>query len=109
MCHGDLAAFRRVEVTAVASDLDMAPSRSSAVSSVMTLTREQLEIEAQSLPRDERARLAEAIISSLEEEGEVERAWMEEIQRRVGELDSGAVETIPAEKVLAELDELVDR
>lgn len=73
----------------------------------MPLTLEQLEAEAFRLSREERARLAEALISSLDEEAEIERAWAEEIRRRVAELRGGAVETIPAEEVFAELDELV--
>ena len=75
----------------------------------MPLTREQLEVEARHLPRDERARLAEALIASLDEETEVERAWRVEIRRRVEELESGAVKTIPAEEVFAELDELLKK
>ena len=75
----------------------------------MPLTREQLEVEARHLPRDERARLAEALIASLDEEAEVERAWRVEIRRRVEELESGAVKTIPAEEVFAELDDLLKK
>lgn len=74
----------------------------------MPMTREQIEAEARRLPREERARLAEALISSLDEEGEVEREWAAEIRRRVQELRSGAVETISAEEVFAELDELLE-
>ena len=74
----------------------------------MPLTREQLEVEAQKLPRDERARLAEALIASLDEEAEIERAWYDEAERRAAELDSGAVEGIPAEQVFAELDTIVN-
>ena len=75
---------------------------------MMPLTREQLENEAQSLPREERARLAEALIASLDEEAEMERAWLAEAERRAAELDSGAVESIPAEDVFSELDSLVN-
>jgi hypothetical protein len=32
-----------------------------------------------------------------------EQAWLDEIQRRSRELDAGLVETIPAEKVFADL------
>lgn len=73
----------------------------------MATTREQLEAEARRLPREERARLAEALISSLDEEAEIERAWSEEIRRRLGELESGSVSTVPAEEVFEELDELL--
>ena len=73
----------------------------------MPLTREQLENEAQSLPREERAKLAEALIASLDDESKIDRAWLHEAERRAAELDSGAVEGIPAEEVFAELDSLV--
>jgi putative addiction module component (TIGR02574 family) len=72
-----------------------------------SVTREQLEIEARNLPRDERARLAEALIASLEEEGEIELAWRQEVRRRIQELDDGSVHAISGEDVLAELDEIV--
>ena len=75
----------------------------------MAMKREQIEAEARRLPRDERARLAEALISSLDEEAEVEEAWAVEIRRRVEELRSGAVEGIPADEVFAELDELLGK
>ena len=72
-------------------------------------TREELEVEALHLPRDERARLAQALISSLDEESEVEQAWNAEIRRRVAELDAGTVKTIPAEQVFAELNALLEK
>ncbi len=75
---------------------------------LMPMAREELEAQARQLPREERARLAEALISSLDEEAEVERAWDEEIRRRLQELDAGSVETVPGEEVLAELDKLVE-
>ncbi len=73
----------------------------------MPRTREQLEVEARSLPREERARLAEALIASLDEDSEIERQWAAEAERRAAELDAGAVHTIPADQVFAELDELL--
>jgi putative addiction module component (TIGR02574 family) len=69
--------------------------------------REHIEADALRLPREERARLAEALISSLDEESEIEKAWSAEIKRRVEELRSGAVQSIPAEEVFAELDDLL--
>jgi hypothetical protein len=41
------------------------------------------------------------------EETDVERAWREEIERRVSELRIGSVESIPAKNVFDELDALV--
>ncbi len=64
-----------------------------------------LEIEARalSLPLHERARLAQALLASLDEADEIEQAWAEEAARRLEELRSGAVQAIPAEEVFAEL------
>ncbi|GMV04431.1 MAG: hypothetical protein AMXMBFR53_07110 [Gemmatimonadota bacterium] len=73
----------------------------------MAMRREQVEAEARRLPREERARLAEALIASLDEEAEVEQAWAAEIARRVEELRTGAVESIPAEEVFGEIDGLL--
>ena len=53
--------------------------------------------EALALPPDERADVAVTLLESLEEpedEG-VEQAWAEEIRRRIQEVESGAVQTIP--------------
>ena len=73
----------------------------------MAMRREQVEAEARRLPRPERARLAEALIASLDDEAEIEQAWSAEITRRVEELRTGAVTSIPAEEVLAELEGLL--
>jgi putative addiction module component (TIGR02574 family) len=75
----------------------------------MAMKREQIEAEARRLPRRERALLAEALISSLDDEAEVEQAWAEEIARRVEDLNSGRVKSIPAEEVFAELDGLFEK
>ncbi len=62
---------------------------------------QELQAEVLKLPSHERARLAELLISSLDEEGEIEAAWADEAERRYRDLCSGAVEGIPAEEVLA--------
>ena len=56
---------------------------------------------ALSLPPDERAKLAQRLLLSLDElsEAEVADAWLAEADRRARELDSGEVEPIPAEEV----------
>jgi putative addiction module component (TIGR02574 family) len=60
---------------------------------------------ASALSEQERATLAGLLIESLESEvdPDVEEAWRIEIERRVAELDSGAVETVPWEVVKAKL------
>ena len=64
---------------------------------------EDIESAAMQLSRAERARLAERLIASLDEDAEIEQAWAEEVRRRVEELHSGAVQSIPGEQVFAEL------
>jgi len=61
--------------------------------------------EASELTERERAELAGLLLESLEGEPDenVEAAWAEEIERRVRQIDSGEVETVPGEQVRAEL------
>ncbi|MEW5930908.1 MAG: addiction module protein [Gemmatimonadota bacterium] len=40
---------------------------------------------------------------TADDPAEVERAWEEEIRRRLAELDAGTAELIPADRVFAEL------
>lgn len=60
---------------------------------------------ASALSEQERATLAGLLIESLEAEidPDVEEAWRIEIERRLAELDSGSVETVPWEVVKAKL------
>ena len=53
--------------------------------------------EALALPLTQRADLAEALVASLEEHSaeDTETAWKTEVERRIAELDEGAVSTIP--------------
>ena len=56
------------------------------------------------LPSHERARLAEVLIASLnEEEDEIATAWADEAERHYEELRSGEVEAIPAEEVCSRI------
>jgi putative addiction module component (TIGR02574 family) len=61
----------------------------------------QLESKALKLPTRERARLAERLILSLDEETDpdAEKFWAEEAERRLEELRSGSVKSRPAESV----------
>jgi len=67
------------------------------------VSTEQIERELLRLPASERARLAERLIASLDEDSEMDRAWAEEVRRRDGELDSGAVQSLPLEDSLRDL------
>jgi len=73
----------------------------------MRASIDEIESEVLGLPPADRARLAQRLLESLddsaEDPAEAERAWEEEIVRRVAELEAGKVELIPAEQVFAEL------
>ena len=68
----------------------------------MTKPARELESKALRLPRRERARLAQRLISSLDPnvDADVDKLWLQEAERRLSELKSGTVAGIPAEKVL---------
>ena len=68
------------------------------------MTLRVLEKEALELPVRSRVRLAERIIESVDDyaDPEVEADWAEEIERRVGEIQSGAETGIPAAQVMKE-------
>jgi putative addiction module component (TIGR02574 family) len=60
-----------------------------------------IEKDALDLPADERAKLAQKLILSLEDlaEPELEQVWLQEAHRRARQLDAGDVTAIPAEEV----------
>jgi len=61
----------------------------------------ELESKALKLPPRERARLAERLISSLDQETDpdAERLWLQEAERRLDELESGNVSGVAADRV----------
>lgn len=65
---------------------------------------ETIRQEALSLPTEERAQLAEQLLSSLDtlSEVEIEQLWYQEAAERAAELDQGLVERIPADTVRQE-------
>ena len=67
------------------------------------MSTQELEAQALRLARHERARLAQKLIASLDEEDEIEQAWAEEAERRYEELHAGSVEALPAEQVFAQV------
>jgi len=71
----------------------------------MTRAARKLFEEAMRLDAEDRAALAGLLIESLEPESEegVEEAWVAEVERRMAELHSGAVKTIPWDELRARL------
>jgi len=62
---------------------------------------EAIEAEALKLTTTERAKLAEHLIASLDEDTEIEDAWAAEVERRIAEIEAGTVQLIPAEEAIA--------
>jgi putative addiction module component (TIGR02574 family) len=60
-----------------------------------------IEEEALHLPIEERAKLAQRLLESLDElsEQEAEKLWLIEVQRRLQEIDEGKVQLVSAEEV----------
>jgi len=75
----------------------------------MSITLFEIEQQASLLPPDERAKLAEFLLESLQGKilTEIEQEWEQEIARRVSAFDAGGVFTIPAQDVFAEAKRLV--
>jgi putative addiction module component (TIGR02574 family) len=65
----------------------------------------EIEQEIRALPDVQRERLLRALLEELDgpPDSGAEQAWLDEIQRRSGELEAPLVETIPADKVFADL------
>ena len=61
----------------------------------------EIEVKALKLPPKARARLAERLLSSLDQETDsgAHELWLQEAERRLDELESGAVSGVPAEQV----------
>jgi putative addiction module component (TIGR02574 family) len=64
---------------------------------------EILEAEALMLTLGERAALAQRLLASLDEGAEIEDAWAAEIERRIADVESGAVQVIPIAEALAQV------
>ncbi len=62
----------------------------------------EVESKALKLSSRERARLAQRLISSLDQEVDVDadELWLHEAERRLAEIKSGKVAGIPADKVI---------
>jgi putative addiction module component (TIGR02574 family) len=77
----------------------------------MSLTAEQVAVEALALPSEARALLADRLVESLDpaEDGFVRQLWAEEATRRLEDVRSGRVKTIPEEEALARVKSAVAR
>ena len=65
--------------------------------------------QASTLDEQDRATLAGLLLESLENkvDEDVETAWRDEIERRLVELDAGAIELVPWEEVQSKLRKII--
>ena len=69
----------------------------------MSIALESLKNQVLSLPHDDRARLLDSIIDSLDDETSLDRAWDQEAARRDLEVENGTDVCIDGKEVLARL------
>lgn len=76
----------------------------------MIATLDSLFAEALSLPDDTRLQLVERLIPTIQSEPSLEEEQIQEVQRRMDDVRSGRVKTIPGEQVFREIEQsLVSR
>lgn len=71
----------------------------------MIATIDTLFSEAMALPDDSRLQLAERLLSTVVDEPTLESEQLQEVQRRMEEVRSGKVQTIPGEQVFREIEQ----
>jgi putative addiction module component (TIGR02574 family) len=73
------------------------------------MTLKELYAEARQLPREQAAELMDLLLIDTfgAPDATIEAAWGREIDRRLAELDSGKVQAIPGEQVMAEIRKIV--
>ena len=74
----------------------------------MSAVLEELKAQALKLSPSDRDELVRALIASVDGEPDdtpeaIARAWEQEIERRIADLDSGKTKGVPAEQVLADI------
>jgi putative addiction module component (TIGR02574 family) len=69
----------------------------------MSIPLDALEAEVLSLSSADRSRLLDKLIASLDADRAIEEAWAFEARRRDNEIESGAVQALPGDAVLARL------
>jgi putative addiction module component (TIGR02574 family) len=77
----------------------------------MSMTLEQIMVEARQLPREEISQLFDLLLveSFAQPDYEIDVAWRAETRRRISEIECGQVQGIPGDQVMAELRQIVGR
>lgn len=76
-----------------------------------SMTIEQLATEALTLPSEARALLADRLVESLDStpSGHLDELWAAEARRRLAEIRSGQVQTVPGDEAAARVRRAVGR
>jgi putative addiction module component (TIGR02574 family) len=77
----------------------------------MSMTLQQIMSEARQLPREEMRQLLDLLVleSFAQPDSDIDAAWRTETRNRVAEIESGKVQGIPGEQVMAELRQIIGR
>ena len=67
----------------------------------MSTQLEAVEAQALNLSVEERAKLADRLITSLFEDHKIEDAWAAEVERRIEEIESGRAKLIPVSDAIS--------
>ncbi len=75
----------------------------------MPMTLKELYAETRQLPREQAAELMDLLLVDTfsDHDPDMDEAWGREIDRRLSELESGNVQAIPGEQVMAEIRKIV--
>ena len=69
----------------------------------MSTSLKQIEEQARALSAEDRAKLAQSLLESLQSPlSDIEKAWAEEIEQRIEAFDRGEISAYPAEDVFAD-------
>ena len=74
-------------------------------------TAEKLYQDALALPSETRVELTERLVASLADDvpAEIQRAHIDEVRKRIAQVESGEVELIPGDEALAQVRNLLTR
>lgn len=67
----------------------------------MPITLEEVELAALQLDVRERAQLAEHLLSSLDDQDEIQQAWLTEASQRIDAVERGETTLIPLDEALS--------
>ena len=67
----------------------------------MSISIAEVEAQALLLSPEDRAQLADKLLASLASDADVEDAWSAEAERRLAELECGAISGIPVQDAIA--------